>query len=186
MVSIVQLWLPLLIAAVGVFIASSLIHMVFKWHNSEYSGLVNEDEVRAALRKGGAGPGQYVLPHCTDMKEFQTPEMRKKLEEGPVGFLTLRPNGPPRMGASLAQWFALNLLVAGIAAHLAGESLPRGADVPRVFHLVALVTFIAYAGGALSDGIWRGEPWRSVAKNLLDALIYAIVSGFAFAWLWPH
>lgn len=186
MVSIAELWLPLLIAAVAVFIASSLIHMVFKWHNNEYFKLANEDEVRAAIRKGGAGPGQYVVPHCMDMKEFQSPEMLKKMEEGPVGFITLRPTGAPKMGGNLAQWFGLNLLVACIAAHLAGEALPRGAEIHHVFHMTALITFIAYAGGAISDGIWRGEPWRSVAKNLLDALIYAIVSGFTFAWLWPH
>jgi hypothetical protein len=49
-VSLAQLWLPILLSAVCVFAASSLIHMVVKWHASDYNPLSNEDEVRAAIR----------------------------------------------------------------------------------------------------------------------------------------
>jgi len=56
-VSFTQLWIPILLSAVCVFIASSLIHMVLKWHASDYSALPNEDEVRAAIRKGTPAPG---------------------------------------------------------------------------------------------------------------------------------
>ena len=175
--------MAVILAAVLVFIASSLIHMVFKWHNSDYLALGNEDEVREAIRKTGPGPGQYVIPHCPDMKQMGSPEMQQKFKDGPVGFLTLRQPGPPAMGGHLARWFGLNLLVAAFVAFIAC-SLTPGADVHRVFHVAAMITFIAYGAGAISDGIWKGEPWRSVGKDLLDALIYGIVSGIAFAWLW--
>lgn len=49
MVSLIQLCLPIVLSAILVFIASSLIHMVFKWHNAEYRGFSNEDEVRTAF-----------------------------------------------------------------------------------------------------------------------------------------
>jgi hypothetical protein len=186
MVSLVQLWLPWLVAAVGVFVASSLVHMVFKWHNADYLKLGNEDDVRAAIRKSAPPPGQYVIPHCTDMKDLQSPDMQRKFTEGPVAYLMVRPSGAPNIGPSLAQWFMLNVLVSGVAAHLAAATLGAGAPSEHVFHATASVTFIAYAAGSLSSGIWKGQPWRSVAKELLDALIYGIVSGFAFAWLWPH
>ncbi|HXW97295.1 MAG TPA: hypothetical protein VEI47_06890, partial [Gemmatimonadales bacterium] len=75
MVTLPQLWAPILLAAVLVFVTSSLVHMVFKWHNSDYQKLSNEDEVRAAIRKGNASPGQYVLPHCADQKDMAKPEM---------------------------------------------------------------------------------------------------------------
>ena len=61
-VSFAQLWIPIILSAVCVFLASSLIHMVVKWHASDYRALSNEDEVRAAIRKGSPSPGQYVLP----------------------------------------------------------------------------------------------------------------------------
>jgi hypothetical protein len=31
-----------------------------------------------------------------------------------------------------------------------------------------------------------GRPWAAVAKDLLDSLVYAVATAFAFAWLWPH
>ena len=40
--AILHLWLPILATAVMIFIASSLIHMVFKWHNADYRKLANE------------------------------------------------------------------------------------------------------------------------------------------------
>jgi hypothetical protein len=47
--TLLQLWLPILVTAIGVFFASSLVHMVFKWHNAEYRLLPNEDDVRKVL-----------------------------------------------------------------------------------------------------------------------------------------
>ena len=43
MVSLSQLWLAIVLAAVAVFVASSIIHMVLKYHNADYRGLGNED-----------------------------------------------------------------------------------------------------------------------------------------------
>ena len=72
MTFLAQLWLPIVASAVLVFIASSLVHMVIKWHNADYRKLANEDEVRAAVRAGGPAPGQYVIPYCADMKDMGT------------------------------------------------------------------------------------------------------------------
>ena len=38
MVGLAALWLPILLSAVIVFVASSLIHMVSGWHKSDYPG----------------------------------------------------------------------------------------------------------------------------------------------------
>jgi hypothetical protein len=185
MILLASLWLPILVAAVAVFFASSLIHMVFKWHQPDYGVLANEDQVGAALRAGSPAPGMYMLPHCKEMKDMGTPAMQEKFKQGPVGLLVLRAPGMPGMGKSLGQWFALNLVVAVIGAHLAGHSIP-GADFHHIFHFAALVTFLTYGGGSIQSAIWMGMPWRAVLKDLLDALIYGLLSGLVFAWLWPH
>ena len=57
MVSLGALWLPMLLSAVFVFIVSAIIHMVLKYHNSDYRQLPNEDAVRAAIRSGKPAPG---------------------------------------------------------------------------------------------------------------------------------
>lgn len=184
MISLAQLWLPILLAALLVFAASSLIHMVFKWHARDFHGFGNEDEVRAALRP--ASPGQYLVPYCSDMKDMQKPEMQQKYKDGPIAFLTLRPAGAPGIGQPLVFWFLLNLAIAVLAGYLASRTVPPGASFLAVCRVVSIVTFLAYACGGLQLAIWMGKPWRSAAKELLDAFIYGLVSAVAFAWLWPR
>ena len=36
MIGIIELWLPILLSAVFVFVVSSLIYMVTRWHKSDY------------------------------------------------------------------------------------------------------------------------------------------------------
>lgn len=181
---IAEIWLPVVVAAVAVFIASSLVHMVLKWHNSDYRPLANEDEVRAAIRAGNAGPGLYVLPHCADMKQMREEPMLSKFRDGPVALLTVRPAGMPSMGKPLALWFGFNLLVACTGACLAWTFVGPGGDNHAAAHLAAISAFLAYFGGSLQAGIWMGKPWSAVGKDLLDALIYAFVTALAFGWLW--
>ena len=109
MVSLGQLWLPIIISAVVVFIASSVLHMVLKYHNTDYMSLSNEDAVRAAINAGRAVPGQYIIPYCADPKELGTPEKVQKLTEGPVGIVVLRPTGPVKMGGFLGEWFIVRV-----------------------------------------------------------------------------
>jgi hypothetical protein len=188
-----QLWIPIVLSAVLVFVASSIIHMVLKWHNSEYRKLPNEDAVGAAIRAGNAAVGQYFIPHCPDMKQMQTPEMQRKFVEGPIAFIVLRPPGPPRMGSALVQWFVYSLVVGFVGACVALNTQPAAAGVlaaTAAAHEAAIVTgaiaFFAYAGGALPGAIWMGKPWSAAMKELLDGIIYAVITGATFAWLWPH
>jgi hypothetical protein len=186
MVSLTQLWIPILLSAVLVFVVSSLIHMVLKWHASDYNALANEGEVRAAIRKGTPAPGQYVLPHCSDHKDMAKPDMVAKFEEGPVAYLVVSPNGAPAMGKALGLWFLYAVGVAFMAGYVAAATLHAGTHYLTVFRVVGTVSFLTYAGGSVSAGIWMGKPWSSVAKDLLDGLLYGLVSAGAFGWLWPR
>jgi len=185
-VSLFHLWLPILLSAVCVFAASSLIHMVVKWHASDYNALAQEDEVRAAIRKANPAPGQYVLPHCADMKDMGKPEMQQKYQDGPVGFLVIVPNGLPAMGTALGKWFLFTVLVAYTAAYLGSRTLPAGTHYLQVFRVVGATSFLAYGFGSIPMGIWMGKPWSSVAKDLADSLIYSLLSAGVFGWLWPR
>ncbi len=184
--ALLSLWLPILLSAVVVFVISSLVHMVIKWHASDYSSLANEDAVRAALRAGNPAPGRYVVPHCADMKDMASEAMVKKYREGPVGHFTLGPNGVPSMGKFLGQWFILNLIVAAVAAFLAAKVYGLDpAHARGAAKLVGAVAFIAYGFGTLQESIWMMRPWSASAKYLLDAALYAVGSGLVFLWLWP-
>ena len=185
MTQLAQLWIPIVLSAVLVFLASSVIHMLLKWHNNEYRKLPNEDAVRDAIRAGPAGPGQYAIPHCQEMKEMQSPEMTRKFTEGPVALVVLRMPGPPKMGGALLKWFIYGLAVALIVACLAGGVLPAGAG-RQAGVLAGAMAFLVYGGGSVPNAIWMGKPWSSALKELLDALIYGVITGATFAWLWPQ
>jgi len=186
MVALAQLWIPILASALAVFVLSSLIHMVVKWHQPDYLRLANEDEVRAALQKSQPPPGQYIVPYCPDAKLMQTAEFRQKYIDGPVGFVMLRARGLPSMGPMLGLWFAFNAAISLFAGYVSSHALPSGAPAMAVLRIASTVAFLGYAGGAVPNGIWMGKPWRSVAKELLDALIYALATGAVFGWLWPR
>ncbi len=117
---------------------------------------------------------------------MRAPEFRAKLEEGPVAWLIVRPNGAPNMGLSLALWFVFNLAIAFVAAYLACRLLPATATGMQIARVVFTVSFLAYVGGSVSSGIWMGKPWKTVAKDAIDGLVYGVLSALAFAWLWPR
>ncbi|MBI1738481.1 MAG: hypothetical protein HYR58_04460 [Acidobacteria bacterium] len=101
MVELTALWMPILLSAVLVFVASSIIHMALPYHKSDYKELPNEEKVLEALRALGVGPGTYHFPHCESHKDMKTPEHIEKLNKGPIGLMTVMPSGPPNMGKYL-------------------------------------------------------------------------------------
>jgi hypothetical protein len=186
MVSLLQLWAPILLSAFLVFVSSSLIHMVLKWHNSDYRRLPNEDEIRAAFRKGNPAPGQYITPWCMDAKDMNSPEVTKKYEEGPIGLFYLSKPGRINMGPTLGKWFAFNILVSVFIAYVASRTLPIGTEYLKVFQVVGTVGLLTYAGGEIPSSIWYGKPWAVTGKQVVDSLIYGMVTAGTFGWLWPR
>jgi hypothetical protein len=185
MVSLASLWLPIVLGAVAVFITSSLVHMVFKWHHSHYLKFSNEDEVRAAVRKGAPAPGHYVVPHCLGGKEMQAPEMQQKYRDGPIGHFFIAANGVPNLGKYLGAWFVLSLVIALLAGYIAASGLPAGSAPVNVFRVVFTAALLAYGAGPVMDAIWHARPRSEVLIDLLDAAIYAASTALPFAFLWP-
>ncbi|HET7038742.1 MAG TPA: hypothetical protein VFH97_02580 [Gemmatimonadales bacterium] len=185
MVQVTLLWLPIVLAAVVVFIASSIIHMVLKYHRADVRGIPNETAVAAALRPFAIPPGDYVIPYCPSMAEMKSPEYQEKLAKGPVGILTILPNGPFKMGKSLIQWFVLCLVISLFAAYVAGHALAPGADYLAVFRFAGATAFAGYGLGLAQASIWGGRNWGTTWRSMFDALIYAGLTGGVLGWLWP-
>ena len=185
MVPLTELWLPILLSAVAVFVVSSLIHMAIPIHRGDWAKLPNEDQTLETLRAAAIPPGQYMFPNCGSPKEMGTPEMKAKLERGPAGHLTVLPPGGCSMGRSLVQWFLLAIAVSAGAAYVAGIGLGAGARATDVFRVTATVALFAHGTAAMTDAIWKGTRWSVAAKFLFDGLLYALATGAVFAWLWP-
>src|SRR5215470_7999873 len=93
MVTLTQLWLPILVSAVFVFVASSIIHMVLPYHKSDYKRVKDEDGLMEFLRKMGDSPGDYLFPRPASREQMKDPAFQEKCKKGPMGFMTLMPGG---------------------------------------------------------------------------------------------
>ncbi|PYT75922.1 MAG: hypothetical protein DMG40_27240 [Acidobacteria bacterium] len=184
MVALTALWIPILLSAVIVFVASSILHMVLPYHRSDYKKLPDEDKVTAALRSAGVTRGLYMFPYCSH-QDIKKPEMLERFKQGPVGTITLLPAGPVNMPKYLAQWFVYCVVVGLFTAYLTGRTIPAGTVYPAVFRVAGTVAFMAYGVGQLVNGIWRGQPWSVVIKEVVDGLVYSLLLAGTFGWLWP-
>lgn len=183
MVPLVSLWLPILLASVVVFFASALLHMVLKYHNSDYSKLPDEGVVETALRS--VQPGHYVLPHAGGGASFKDPSFIERMKRGPNALITIMQPAPPNMGKYLGQWFLFTLLVSVMAAYVTGRALARGSEYSVVFRFVGTTAFIAYSFGTIQESIWFARRWSVSVKHMADGLVYALLSAGVFGWLWP-
>jgi nucleoside recognition membrane protein YjiH len=185
MVSISALWLPILLSAVIVFVASSILHMLLPFHRSDYHKLPEEDKVLDTLRGAGVNPGRtYHFPYCTH-KEMKSPQAIERFKRGPVGLLTVIPSGPPAMGKYLGLWFLYCLLVGVFVAYLTGRTLSPGTPYLQVFRVAGTTAFLGYAFGQIQDSIWKGQAWSVTLKHLFDGLLYGLLTAGTFGWLWP-
>jgi len=185
MVPLLELWLPIVLSAVFVFVVSSLVHMALPLHKGDCAPMKGEAEILAVMQKHALPPGQYMFPHAPSMKAMGSPEMLAKFQRGPVGTMTLRPDGVPAIGKALGQWFVLTLVIGACVAYVAGLGLARGAEAMLVFRSTSAAALIGYGASPVMESIWKAVPWSTTAKFLFDGVLYALATGATFAWLWP-
>lgn len=184
MVTLTSLWLAIVLAGVAVFILSSIMHMALPIHRGDMGALAGEDDVLAAMREAKVTPGDYYFPF-SDCKDMKSEAQKEKWATGPVGFMTVLPNGPPAMGKALGIWFVYTLVVGFFVAYVTGRALDPAASYLQVFRISGAVAFLAYAGGAPVPSIWKGQKWSTSFKFVFDGLTYALVTAGVFGWLWP-
>ena len=185
MVSVLSLWLPILVSAVLVFVASSIIHMFLTYHSRDFGKLKAEDEVLDVLRPFEIATGDYMVPCAKNLKEAGTEAFIAKMNRGPVAVMTILPNGPRAMGSQLGQWFVYGIVVAVVTGYATGLALGPGAEYREVFRISSTVAFAGYALALPQGSIWYGRNWGYTLRTMCDGLVFALLTGGAFGWLWP-
>lgn len=186
MVSVLSLLLPIALSAVFVFIASSIIHMATPWHKNDLSQLPDEEGVLNALRPFNLPPGNYGFPRPRSMKDMQTPEFQARAKAGPVGFMTIKESWNFSMGGTLAQWFVYSLVVSLFAGYIAGVAFGPGTEYSRIMQVAGCVAFTGYGLAQAHESIWWGRRWSWTLRNMADSLLYGLLTGGTFGWLWPR
>ena len=186
MVPVTSLVVPILVSAVIVFLASSVIHMVLPIHRHDWRRLPAEDGVLDAIRRFNIPPGDYLAPHAGSPEAMKNPEFIERMNKGPLLILTLAPGGPPSIGKNLLLWFIYSIVISIIAAYIAGRALAPGAQYSEAFRFAGCTAFVGYALALPQNSIWYRRNWGSTIKSMVDGLIYGLLTGGAFGWLWPR
>lgn len=184
-----QLWMPIVVSAVLVFVASSIIWMATPLHKKDYGDPPDQEGILDVLRRTPFAPGMYYLPWSKDCKDAaKDPQFKEKFARGPWVMMIV-PTGAPSFGKSLGLW-ALNCLVlSAMVAYVASAAVTMGIGAPhylRVFRVVGAVALLAHAGMAAHDTMWKGLGWRHTVVKLIDGTVYALLTAGTFGWLWPR
>jgi hypothetical protein len=186
MVPLLSLAVPILLAGVIVFVASSIMHMVLPYHRSDFRGLPKEDDVLEALRRAGIPPGDYVAPHAGSPAGMKNPQFVEKMTKGPLLIMTVAAGEPPSMSKSLVLWFLYTVLVSMFTAYVVGRAVGPGTPYLRVFQLAGAVAFMGYSLALLQQSIWLRRSWTTTMKSMVDGLVYGLLTAGTFGWLWPR
>ena len=186
MVPLSALWVPIAVSAAFVLVALLVIHGALGWHRGDMAAVPGEAKAMEALRGLGVQPGEYRFPYGNTTAEMTAPEFVAKMKQGPVGLLTIRPNGELNMGKMIGLWFVYSLFIAALAAYVTGRTRGPGAPFVDVFRFSGTVAFCCYVVAHWQNWIWWGKGTRFTVTNSLDGTLYALITGATFGWLWPH
>ena len=183
MVHLSMLWLPILVSAVFVFIASNLLWMALPfWHRKDYQRLPDEAAVLAALKS--AKSGQYIAPVVEWSKA--TPEERTAAQSGPMALLMVRNPNAFSFGKALTIYFIYTLVISVLVGYVAGATVAAGAHYLRVFRIAGIAGILAYSFRGVPDSVWYGKPWVVTFKEFIDGVVYGLLTAGTFGWLWPR
>jgi hypothetical protein len=136
-----------------------------------------------ALRPFALPPGEYVAPRPDSMAQMSSPEFKANMARGPRFSLTILRDGS--IPKSLALWFVYSIVIALFAAYVAALTLPAGAPYMTAFRITGTVSFAGYALALWQKWIWYSSGLGATFRSTIDGLVYALLTGGAFGWLWP-
>ncbi len=192
---LLPLWLPILLSTGAVWIVSTIFGMPFLHHKNDFIGIPasgkggdeggGEDGFMDYLRKSGIKPGNYLFPDFRGRDAMESEKVKQALHDGPVGHLIVWKT-PLTMGDKLAATFLVYLVATTLIAYLTRTALPGPAEFAKVFRVAATAGILAYCFSFLPSAIWWGTSKRTIVANVIDGIMFGMITGAIFAWRWPH
>ncbi len=184
MADLIQLWLPILLSAVVVFIASALAWTALPHHRDDFKPVPDQKKFDEAIASLGIKPGLYMFPYSADPKAMKEPAFVERWKAGLNGTLNLWANWGS-MGRNMALSFVFYLVTSIFVAYVCTLGLMPGDSYLRVFQLAGTVAIMAYAFGSIPKDIWFNTPRRAVVTCIIDGVIFGLLTAAVFGWLWP-
>src|SRR5258706_16350190 len=130
MIGITELWLPIVVAGVLVFMVSALLHMAFTYHDRDFAPLPDEAALLTVLKAQQIGTGNYCAPRPANRADSRSETFRQKQQTAPMIMMNVLAAGRFNMGRTMLQWFSYCIVVSLLVAYVAGHALGTGAGYP--------------------------------------------------------
>ena len=167
-------WLRVLVSSVLVFLVSTIVHAVLKWHDSDYAALSLEQEKAFT----SLPEGTFYSPHKKNSPSH--PAWQERCKQEPTVMIRVRSSQGGEhssMGVHLSLWFCYVFVISAVTAYAQTLARPTNSS-----SLCFLVSFVAYWGAEPAKWIWYMVPASQAAKNAIDSLLYALVTTLALSW----
>ena len=175
--------IPSLLAAVVIFVWSSISWMVIGWHMIDIFNLPDESVVQQ-MDATITEPGIYIYPgYPTDESEAGMEAWTNKHLAGPLMFMVYEPNGSDPMPAGMfIKGFLLNFITAFFASVLLFMTLAQN---PSFWRRVTFVVMLAVFAGFMfpfSEWNWWSYPLGYTLVNVADGILTWFFAGMVLAW----
>lgn len=184
MSELAALWIPIVVSAVAVFMASFVAWVVIGHHNPDWKELPEEGGTIDYLQKSCTKPGQYMFPMARTKEQMDDPTKQQRMTSGPWGTVNVW-SGPVSMGSNLLKTFTFYLLTSFFIGYLATLALDPGAGFSKVFQVTGTAGILAYAFGVVPNAIWFGRHLRPLVMDVIDGVCFGLITGVVFGALWP-
>lgn len=202
-----HLWLPILASAAAVWIASALAWMLVGHHKNDWKQLPNEKEFIDTLSRMGIPPGDYGFPEfrkAEGLSKDQKKALWDEMQKMPMGIL--RVWGPINMGRNMLLTFLICLAVSVLIGYLGWNAFPPPTAAPataagaslnalgtsarpefmKIMQVLGTAGVLAYCFASLPNDVWFQKSRREVITCFIDGVIFGLITGAVFAWLWPR
>ncbi len=185
-----DLWLPILLSGVAVWVASALAWMAIGHHRKDRDPIPGgkEREFMDTIKRLNIPPGNYGFPDFCQHHDLPPKERKEAMKAlyntRPMGML--RVWGEVNMGVNMFLTFLFYLITSMVIAFLAAGALPHGASFATVFHLCSLAGILAYCFATFPGDLWYQLKHRAMLMCWIDGIIFGLITGLIFAWLWPR
>ncbi len=173
-VSLLDLWLPILVAGIAVHVLSTIAWTAAPHHKPEWKPLPLDDDLKSLLEKHATQPGEQYMLTTGEPGEMDPGKCR--------GMLILWRHAPS-MGKNIVMTLTFFLFVALTIGYLASIALSKETTQLDVFRFTATAAFLTHVCAGIPTIIWFR---RKFMMDLLDGLAYSLATGAAFALLWPQ
>ena len=190
-----HLWLPIVASAVAVWIASALAWMLVGHHKGDWQEVPNEDSFIDTVERMGIPPGSYGFPEFRKCEGLSADEKKAKwesMQKRPIGIL--RVWGPISMGRNMAKTFVVYLVASVLIGYLGWHAFAVAAaesgeavrpDFLRIMQVLGTAGILTHCFAGLPGDIWFQKSRREIVTGLADGVVFGLITGAVFAWLWP-